>query len=206
MVDDHHVGYKLWVFVMVKISATAFIDKDALKAKIGRAADPAVKAGLMNAGKEMVNVANSLMAAEFNLNRPFERRRHPGSRRAATALDFTVTGSAGDYQLGFRVLGGEEVFKRILGMNYGIPAHQIVPSGAWSLKGMRPPSGRSSIARLRMGGGVRGGANQPLLAWVDGDTGEDVVTTEVWWYSKTPPPGFLEEARDAIVARAGSFF
>lgn len=185
---------------MPKVTATATVNPNAIKAAVEKAADPAVRAGVMRAGEEMVKIANNLMAGDFNLNRPFERRRYPGSRRAATALDFAVSGTNGNYQLEFRVLGGEDVVKRIIFMNYGTSPHMIYPSGAWSLKGQQVYS------RLTRGSNVtRSGFNQPLLAWVDEDSGESVVTTEVD-HPGQAGTGFLEEARDAIVARAGAFF
>jgi hypothetical protein len=160
---------------------------DALERQVRGEMGKIVRARLEQVGKEMVATANALMAADFNLSRPIERRRHPGSRRASEALDYAITGDDDRLTLGFRVLGGEDVFKRILIMNYGSRPHRIYPSGAWALTGVR------DFTRA-VGSGRRVGT-QPMLAWTDEDSGEQVVTPEVD-HPGTAGSGFLEEARD----------
>lgn len=124
------------------------------------------------AGKEMVAAANAGMDANFNLNRPFERRRHPGSQRAASALDYIIEGSANlPLELGFRVKGGEEVRLRIIGLNWGTPGHRIYGgSGTWPLKG------QFNITRTSRNLGEGTNRRPDLLAWMD-ETG-DVMTPE----------------------------
>lgn len=109
-------------------------DPGALQRAVKLKYNSIVRNRLEQVGKEMVVNANALMAGDFDLARPHDRRRHPGSRRASTALDFAISENSGRLVLGFRVLGGDEVFNRILIMNYGSVEHDIYPSGAWSLK------------------------------------------------------------------------
>ena len=133
-------------------------------------------------GRRMVQIANAKMASQFNLGRPASRRRSPGSRRAATALDYRVEGAPSpdgiDVTTLFRVLGGEEVRLRILGMNNGVQAHNIWASG-------------------NAGGGGR------FLAF-PGRTaagGADIVRKDsVYWKPTKGATNFLEDARDEAVA------
>jgi hypothetical protein len=104
----------------------------------------ATRARLQGIGRDMVNRANSKMAANFDLNRPADRRRHPGSRRAKGALDFQIDGSDFPITIQYRVLGGDTVRDRIIFMNWGTSRHDITPSGA-------------------------AGGNGNVLAWQDGD-------------------------------------
>jgi hypothetical protein len=167
---------------MVKMKITGAVSNgNTLQFAAKRAAAPPVRRRM-----EQVGNANSLMAADFDLARPNERRRHPGSRRAATALDYAVTGNVDRLELGFRVLGGDVVFRRILGMNFGTPAHRIYPSGAWGLSGVGEWNrmiGSGRVTRTR----------QPMLAWTE--EGTSVVVPEAD-HPGTSGSGFLEEARD----------
>lgn len=174
-----------------KTTMSIRIRGDQIEVAAKRAATPRIRRATDETGKKMVEIANRLMAGEFDLDRPYERRRYPGSRRASNALDYTVTEEAdGTLDLRYRVLGGPEVFKRILGMNFGTgDGHEIRPSGRWELKGRSS----SSVQRTRFGG-ARRKSKQNVLAW----TGEDgqVVTEEVW-HPGTRATGFLQEAAAA---------
>ena len=141
----------------------------------------------------MVEDATKLMQGDFNLERPYERRRYPGSRRATTALDFQIQEDGdGAFTLGFRVLGGEEVLKRIIFMNWGTREHEIKPSGAWELTGVR--GGISVRLGDRSGAtGWQGGR----LAWVD-ENGAVVIRGSVW-HPGQKSTGFLQDARDLAV-------
>jgi len=195
MVDDGHSRDQFREPDVTSIKVNTYIDQAAVRAKMTRAADPVMRVKAEEAGKEMVRIANALMAGQFNLYRPHERRRYPGSRRAATALTHVVSGSNSEYTVGYKVLGGDKVFKRILGMNYGTgDGHWIRPSGNWELRGA------GIFSRASRTQGVTRRSTQPLLAWVDEDSGEDVITTEVW-HPGTARTGFLQEARDAVVAQ-----
>ena len=122
---------------MAQVSFRLTIDPGAVRNAAKRAVGPVMRSALERSGKEMVAEATRLMGADFDLNRPMERRRYPGSRRAGSALDYAITGSDTDLTLGFRVLGGDEVFSRILFMNYGTRRHPITAKGGWNLKGAR---------------------------------------------------------------------
>jgi hypothetical protein len=77
----------------------------------------------------MVNRANTKMAANFNLDRPSDRRRYPGTRRAKGALDFQIDGTDFPIIIRYRVLGGDAVRDRIIFMNWGTSPHDITPNG-----------------------------------------------------------------------------
>lgn len=130
-------------------------------------------------GREMVRLANKKMAGEFDLNRPGGRRRYPSTRRARNALDYQVDARGEEVEVRYRVLGGEQVKLRILGLNYGIPSHEIVPSGAWELS-------RSALPEF--------------LVWPHRDGGI-VKAKRVQHPGQRRKPMFLEEARDEAVAR-----
>lgn len=175
---------------MSAVKISTHIDMNAARFAVKRAVGPVVRRRVEQAGKEMVRVANSLMAADFDLNRPYERRRHPGSRRASTALDYSITSDSSERLiLRFRVLGGDEVFMRIMGMNYGVPAHTISPSGAWSLRGVSLAT-RSTSSRSGTG------SSGNFLAWPE-NGGWRVVRGSVYWRptgAASQGTHFLEEA------------
>lgn len=176
-----------------------FVNTADLNARLVAAADSQIREIAQEAGKRMAKRATELMDQDFNLNRPYERRRHPGSRRAATAISSEVerTGTS-DYTIRYKILGGEVVEARIAGLNYGIgPGHRILPSGNWPLKGAR------LFARTARNSGVESVFAQDKLAWTDEDTGQQVVTDEVWHPGMVRFPNgssFLERARDEIAA------
>ena len=181
---------------MTSIRAEVYIDQAAMRAKVNRAVDPVLRERAEDAGKEMVRIANALMAGQFNLNRPYERRRYPGSRRASTALTHVVTGSNSQYTVGYRVLGGEEVLQRILGMNYGMGGERVIsPNGNWDLRGAR------LAVRDEPTGAGSGGGRQ--LAWQENGVWTNVKGSVTWkpTGSASRGTGFLEEARDAAVAQ-----
>lgn len=160
-----------------------------LKTAALRAATPAIRRKVEVEGPRLVADANAAMARRFNLNRPFERRRSPGSRRASTALDYFVEGNELPIRLGFRVLGGDDVVRRIIILNFGSQAHEIGPSGQWPLRGA------SGITRLSRGSNIRArtGDVARALAWID-ELDDVVVRGSVWHPGQRQPGGFLEEA------------
>ncbi len=172
---------------------SAGVDKD-----IRRQLGPIMRTHTEGIGKDMVAKANDLMAGRFNLNRDYERRRHPGSRRAATALDYEIVDSDGESTVDYKVLGGDEVTLRILIMNYGSVDHDIFPNGAWELGGLNPKKvSRSSSARNKIEGGSAGDrlaypSNTGRGYW-RGQPGESVH------HPGTNGEHFLEAARDAAL-------
>lgn len=157
-----------------------------------RRLNPPLRREMGVAGRKMVSDANKLMEKDFDLDRVYERRRFPGSRRAKKALDFQISEDAdGSLTLGFRVVGGEEVLKRIIFMNWGTRAHEIRPSGAWELTGVR------GGIEVRFGARPRGGAGTGRLAWLDA-SGNVVIKGSVNHPGQLGK-GFLQDARDLAV-------
>jgi hypothetical protein len=184
---------------MAQVSFKLYIDEGAVRNSAKRAAGPVMRRVLEQAGKEMVDEANRLMASRFDLNRPYERRRHPGSRRAKDALDFEITGDVDRFVVGYRVLGGDEVFKRILGLNYGTPAHKIKPSGNWALKGAGlAVRSRPTRKQAAAGSGANGWLYFPVP-----EGGPYKRATRVSHPGSTKGTGFLEEARDKVARNIG---
>jgi len=181
----------------VGIIATVSIDTASLRQEILAAADSQIREIADDAGKRMAKRATELMDQDFNLNRPYERRRHPGSRRAATAISHEVerNGTA-DYTIRYKILGGEIVEARIAGLNYGIGSgHDIYPTGNWPLK--------NSTLAVRNESRKTGRPRTNILAAFDESTGEDWGAAYLHHPGMTRFPsgaGFLEKARDEIVA------
>jgi hypothetical protein len=143
-------------------------------------------------GRQMTKDAVGLMEGDYDLERPYERRRYPGSRRAKSALDFQIQEDGdGEFTLGFRVLGGEDVLKRIIFMNWGTRPHQIWPSGNWELTGIR------GGITVRSGARPTGGAGSGRLAWTD-ENGQVVIRGHVDHPGQSGT-GFLQDARDLAV-------
>lgn len=188
---------------MGAVNVTAKIDMNAARFAVKRAVGPVMRRRVEQAGKEMVDTANTLMAGDFDLARPYERRRDPGSRRAATALDYAITETAdGRLELRFRVLGGEQVFRRIMGMNYGLGGgHMISPNGSWGGLGSLAVRSRPSKAGR--------GSGEGKLAWEPSEEFSGVVTGSVWWYPTSRASegtGFLEDAAAVAAASLGGTF
>jgi len=186
-----------------EVQFKTYINQGAAKEAITRAVGPVMRRVLNDAGKEMVDTANKLMAGDFDLNRPYERRRYPGSRRAGAALSYEVTGNDERLTLGFRILGGEQVFKRVLGMNFGMGGRRrIIPNGNWPLSGAglavrsSPPKG----GKLGSGGGG-------WLYFPSPKEGDPYKRrSSVYWRPTgraSQGTGFLEEARDLAVYNLG---
>jgi hypothetical protein len=174
------------------------IDAGAVRNSAIRAAGPIVRRELERTGEEMVKDANRSMETRFDLNRPYERRRHPGSRRAKDALDFEITGGGERFVLGFRVLGGDDVFSRILWLNFGTSPHEIRPSGRWQLRGARLAVRGNPTRRQAAAGGGSGG----WLYFPVPEGGPYKRATRVQ-HPGQRGTGFLEEARDRAARRLG---
>ena len=171
------------------------VDRATIEKEVRDAADLTIAVRASEVGAEMARRATQLMAdAGFNLNRPYERRRHPGSRRAANAISYErVRNGPGNYTVSYKILGGAVVEARIAGLNYGIGSgHTITPTGNWPLK---------DATLFRRSGSKAGRASNPdVLAWLD--AGSDVVTPRVKHKGMKRWPngaGFLESARDEVV-------
>lgn len=181
----------------MRVQATV-VDAGTARSGLSRALARIVGDRLDLIGKDMVQLAEAKMAARYNLNRPYERRRHPGSRRAAGALDYRKDGDTVEQTVAFRVNGGEQVRLRILGLNYGTPAHTIAPSGAWELKGLNP----RNINRARRRGAPDDAGNFTGIAFPFGNNPAGYFITEgSVQHPGTAAGGFLQEARDEAVAR-----
>jgi hypothetical protein len=137
--------------------------------------------------------------------RPFERRRHPGTRRATTAISFNRSEIAATknfpIEVDFRILGGDKVVTRINVLNNGATAHVIdstdrTGNEPWELKGVGAVNRMAGLTQS----GDRIGLN--TLAWPRaGGTGFVVTRKPVNWrpgpaQSKT---GFLQAARDKAI-------
>jgi len=122
------------------------------------------------AAQFMADRANLYMSQDWDLNRPYERRRWPGSPRAAGAIDWFVEQRGDDVVFGYDI-ADEEVTLRILGLNYGIPETFITPSGNWPLSDGIPKA----------------------LSWPEGDGRRAQKYANSGGHSGS---GFLERARD----------
>lgn len=146
----------------------------ALQRVVGERMALATRVRLRSIGRDAVNRANNKMAQRFDLNRPANRRRHPGSPRTANALDFQIDGSEFPVTIKYRVLGGDVVRNRIIMLNWGTSPHEIVANG-------------------------NAGGNGRVLAWQDDDGW--VHTNRVQHPGSRRGVGFLEEAmREAFDA------
>jgi len=178
----------------MSITATArVVDSGTVRNSMSRSIARAVKPKADEAGRAMVAKANELMEAKYDMNRPFERRRSPGSPRAINALDYNVEGTTLPVVLSFRVRGGDEVRKRIIGLNWGVPTHEIQPTGNWPLKGMyRRSFGPQSTKETPFAGGIG------RLAWPLDNGQWRVVDGSVMWQPAANAGGghFLEEAAE----------
>jgi hypothetical protein len=138
-------------------------------------------------GEDMAREATLLMDQDYILARPYERRRYPGSRRAATAIDYRVEGSKLPIDVFYRVLGGDNVVMRIIILNWGRKGnYPIRPSGNWPLAGR---GGASHFKRFKRG------KSQGVLAW------PGVVTPEVSAGGAQSGTEFLERGMQIAVDR-----
>jgi hypothetical protein len=199
MGDERRAGHELRERLMAQVSFKLQIDPNAVRNSAKRAAGPVMRRMLEQAGEEMVRDANRLMAQRFDLNRPYERRRHPGSLRAKDALDYEITGDPDRFVVAFRVLGGQVVLNRIIALNKGTSGHSITPSGTWELKGARLAV-RSSPTRRQASAGIGSGG---WLYFPQPEGGPYRRAREVWHPGSRKGTGFLEEARDRAVANIG---
>lgn len=164
-----------------------------LVGEIRRASAYAVREPAEMIGRDMARRANELAAQRYD-QRPRERRRSPGSRRLAGAFSYQLRGGP-DFpiEIRFRVLGGEDVQRRAIVLNFGKPATTITPSGKWPLRGRY----KSSNPFRREGPAAPG----RILAWPSGGVGPPNVFTDSANSRHRPGDRFLEEARDWAVSR-----
>ena len=156
-----------------RIEAT-LADAGSAKRVLQRKMGEVTKRKLNDTGYDMVKTANQKMAANFDLNRPGNRRRHEGSRRTRGALDFQIVGNELPMALRYRILGGDVVRQRIIMLNWGTVGHEIVPSGT---------AGGSGV----------------ILAWPE--DGVLVKTKRVWHPGSRKGVGFLEDAMSEAIQR-----
>lgn len=191
----------------MKIQIRTKIDAGQLKKAIDRAVAPTVIRTMENVGKDMVQEANDLMEERFDMHRPNQRRRYPGSRRAITALDYFVEVEGDRRAIGFRVLGGKDVLNRIVFLNWGTDPHEIKPSGAWlgaggsTLAGGRNfdklSKGRAAAAKPPRSLSLRGSRSGKLaFPYPDEDSRYHVFDRSVFHPGSHWGDGFLEVAQN----------
>jgi hypothetical protein len=179
------------------MKAKAIVNAASAKQSIGKQLDVITRQKSEMTGKAMVLYAEALMAGQFNLSRDYERRRHPGSRRAANALDHVITTDGnGDPTVEFRVLGGDDVLMRILIMNYGSVSHDIHPNGNWELGGLNPKKVSRTASKFNTSqtAGNRLAYPSKEGGYWKGKPGQYVT------HPGTNATNFLEEARNQAVA------
>lgn len=128
--------------------------------------------------------------------RPFERRRHPGTRRITEAFDYQVTGDADEVVVTLRILGGDLVEKRVWALNNGKAEAIVVPSGRWELKGVTKIGPTTPFQRFQ----APDRAVEGVLSW-PGPGGRRIT---VYGPVRSPArggDGFMEQARDTAIAR-----
>jgi len=189
----------------VRIHVRTKIDAGQLKKAIDSAIAPTVVRVMEDIGKDMVQHANDLMEERFDMHRPNQRRRYPGSRRAITALDYFVEVNGDRRAIGFRVLGGEEVFNRIVMLNWGTKPHDIPATGAWQGAGGDTLAGGQMFSKLSKGRAaapkpprslsLRGSRSGKLaFPWPDEDSRYHVFDSPVHHPGSHWGDGFLEVA------------
>lgn len=111
-------------------------DLEEIKAASTAAALEVVNEAAEEAGRFMARRATELMGQAWNLGRSYDRRRYPGSARAADSISYYTRVSISDdsVEIGYDITGDGEVFLRIMGLNYGTGSADISPSGAWELR------------------------------------------------------------------------
>jgi len=117
------------------LRAVVTFNSEGLGAAAKGAVTPQILERAEEAGQFMARRANEMMAADFDMNRPYERRRWPGSPRAAGVIDYFVEQRGEDVVFGFaNLLSSDETTLKLLGLNYGTGGgHTIEPSGNWPL-------------------------------------------------------------------------
>jgi hypothetical protein len=160
----------------------------------------------LEVGAEMSRQATEEVLQRFEIQ-PFERRRHPGTRRlsAKGTISFNRDEIKATKQypinVDFRILGGEDVVTRALVLNNGAQTHEIESTDInadgkrWVLKGVGNPNrftGRDQISDI---------AGFGKIAYPIGGLKYNVVNGSVLW---TPGPaqsktGFLQAARDRAI-------
>ena len=144
-------------------------------------------------GRDAAKKANDIVRTKYK-QREYERRRHPGSRRAAGAISYKVSEQR-DFPItvSYRVLGGEDVVRRIIILNFGRGPSDIVPSGTWPLRG------RYGSSRFVRQGST--GIAPRLLAWPSSGSGAPDVFRPSATSGPSQAGGFLEEAMKYAVSR-----
>jgi hypothetical protein len=173
-----------------QFSITAMVEDSVFIPRLVKGLDPKVKAISIELGEAMAEEANKLISERFEY-RPFARRRHPGSRRASTAMSYAVLGNQYPYDVVYRILGGRDVQKRVLILHYGRPAVTIRPSGAWPLK-----TGTKAILAWPEGEGIA----TPIAPFRDFSENRFKVYTKVTSKATQKGSGFLDEAQ-AVATR-----
>lgn len=152
-------------------------------------------------GFVMAEEANKLIGERFE-KRAFDRRRYPGSRRAAGAVSFLVENKEFPINVDYRVLGGPEVVLRVQILNngpqpntYAIESTDISGNQPWDLKGVSAPNrftGRDQIADIDSVG---------KIAWPIGGGKFRVLKGAVAWKAgpAVDKQGFLQVARDRAI-------
>jgi hypothetical protein len=174
-----------------QFSITAMVENSVFIPRLAKGLDPKVKAISIELGKAMAEEANKLIGERFEY-RPFARRRHPGSRRASTAMSYAVLGNQYPYDVVYRILGGRDVEKRVLILHYGRPGVVIEPSGAWPLK-----KGTKALLAWPKGEGTA----IPIAPFRDFSANKFNVYAVVESKATQKGSGFLDEAQAAATRK-----
>lgn len=148
-------------------------------------------------GARMAELANNYVRENFK-ERVYERRRHPGSRRAAGSIGFKLV-SKDPAQVDFTVAGGENVLKRVSILNYGRPDTVIESSvltgnEPWPLKGVFT----ENINRFQRGQ-AKDVMDRPVLAWRQDNGGLKILKNGRVVSRGVQATNFLQESRDKAV-------
>jgi len=168
---------------------------------VGARAAPVIRRRLDNLGRIMVEEANKEIRRLYRIDRPFERRRHPGSRRLINAISYQVVGEQFPMKVTFRALGGKPVLDRVYSLNGDRRAYTMVPTGNWPLTGVKKPV--SDTTRFRRF--TAPGAPPKTLSW--NDPGNRNAGRNGWVHytrmdvKARPGDRFLETARNRAVQK-----
>jgi hypothetical protein len=151
--------------VTIKVSAK-IRDPRMVVADVTKATEKQIRRRLEDLGRMMVAEANEEIRRLYRTDTPYDRRRHPGSRRLVNALSYRVVGDEFPLEVEFRTLGGKEVEDRVRFLNDGTKPHVIHASGKWPLKGQKKPLDPTARFRRFTAPGFQ--SSSSLLAWPEG--------------------------------------
>jgi hypothetical protein len=119
------------------ISVESSAQENAIRAKVEQRLNLQVRELAEEAGQIMAETANQLIGQRFD-SRPANRRRYPGSRRAAGAVSYVIEGQNYPFNVRYKIEGGEKVEKRIAVLNFGRGSSfirsSVIGGEQWPLK------------------------------------------------------------------------